>query len=188
MWSAPTQSVRDEETAAQALEPAATLNGNGSHAEVDRTVEREDSPAELAAKRVAGERARLQAEQRAARAEEDAAALRATLAVVASVAEMTIEASAQLVDEARRFARALAESADQAHGSTAEVPLSDAQRVITEARAAVAQLRADLLEDLTDDAQEGEIDPAAGTTATTGSAHEAPAPDSVSPPSAEGPV
>lgn len=185
MWSAPTQFVRDEETAAQTAEPAATLNGNGSHAEVDRTVEREDSPAELAASLVAPERALLQAEQRAARAEEDAAALRATLAVVASVAEMTIEASAQLVDEARRFARALAEPADQAHGSTAEVPLSDAQRVINEARAAVAQLRADLLEDLADDAQEGEIDPAAGATGTTGSAHEAPAPDSVSPPSAE---
>lgn len=95
--------------------------------------------------------ARSQAEGRAARAEEGIAALRAALAVVTSVAEVSVEAAALLVDEARRYASTLTEAARQEQRSIMETSAADALQVIAEAKATVAQLRADLLEELSED-------------------------------------
>jgi len=96
---------------------------------------------------LARERARrLLAERRADRAERREASLRATCVVVSSVADVSIEAAAQLVDEARRYAQVLAEAVYQERGASMEAASAAAFEVIAEARAAVADLRADLLE------------------------------------------
>lgn len=83
------------------------------------TSERELLPAEPIGALIVRERARLQAEERANRAEEDAAALRVALAVLTSVAEVSIEAAAHLVDEARRYGQTVddkSQLSSQRHG------------------------------------------------------------------------
>jgi len=107
-----------------------------------------------------GERAlRLLAEERAARAEKGEAALRATCVAVTSVAELSIEAAAQLVDEARRYAQVLAEAVHQEKVSGAQAAAANALQVIVEARAAVAQLRTDLLGDEPGDEPDPDSEP-----------------------------
>jgi len=100
--------------------------------------------------------ARVHAEERATRAEEHAADLGSALAVATSIAEVSIATVTLLVEEARCYAAALAEAAFQDRRSITEAASASAFQVIAEARAAVADLRAHLLEeDRDDDAVEG---------------------------------
>lgn len=91
--------------------------------------------------------AHLEAEERAARAEECASLLRSALAAVVSIAEVSIDAATLVVDEARAYETSLAEALVREKGSVAAAANAEASQVIAEARATVAELRAQLLGD-----------------------------------------